>query len=89
MNNTLEDLNNHLFAQLERLGDDMTDEELARELRRSDGMAKIATQIIQNGELAYRAARMAIEYGNGESAEDVMPAMLEKHRKAPTALTKN
>lgn len=50
MKNTLQDLNNHLFEQLERLNDeDLTDEQLDRELRRAEGMTKIATQIIENG----------------------------------------
>lgn len=36
MKNTLGDLNNHLFAQLEKLGDDdLTGEELESELKRS------------------------------------------------------
>lgn len=43
MKNTLQDLNNHLFEQLERLNDeDLTDEQLDRELRRAEGMSKIA-----------------------------------------------
>ena len=55
MKNTLQDLNNHLFEQLERLNDeDLTDEELDRELKRAEGMTKIATQIIENGELAFK-----------------------------------
>ena len=44
MKNTLQDLNNHLFEQLERLNDeDLSDEELDKELKRADGMTKIAT----------------------------------------------
>ena len=43
--NTLGDLNNHLFEQLERLNDDEMDEEtLEKELKRSEGMTKIADQ---------------------------------------------
>ena len=54
MKNTLSDLNNHLFEQLERLNDEsLTEQELDQELRRSEGMTKIAEQIIRNGELAY------------------------------------
>lgn len=55
MKNTLTDLNNHLFEQLERLNDDELDEaQLEKELRRAEGMTKVATQIIQNAELAYK-----------------------------------
>lgn len=44
MRNTLSDLNNHLFEQLEMLNDeDLDDEGLDRELKRADGMSKIAT----------------------------------------------
>ena len=44
-NNTLSDLNNHLFAQLERLSDeDLTQKELEKETMRAkaiNGVAKI------------------------------------------------
>lgn len=64
MKNTLEDLNNHLFEQLERLNDDsLTADDLDKELRRADGMTKIATQIIRNGELAYQTMQYRSEYG--------------------------
>lgn len=63
MKNTLQDLNNHLFEQLERLNDeDLTDEQLDRELRRAEGMTKIATQIIENGELAFKTMVHMDEY---------------------------
>lgn len=77
MKNTLTDLNNHLFEQLERLNDeDLDAEQLERELRRADGMTKIAAQIIQNGELAYRTMVHMDEYGyNVDKA--AVPAMLE------------
>lgn len=78
MKNTLSDLNNHLFAQLERLGDeDMTEEKLEQELKRADGMSKIASQIISNGELAYKTMKHMDEYGY-ERKKNV-PAMLEVH----------
>ncbi|MDE9566409.1 hypothetical protein KKI93_20830 [Xenorhabdus bovienii] len=52
MKNTLEDLNNHLFAQLERLSDeDISGENLETEIRRAKAISGMATQIISNGKL--------------------------------------
>lgn len=76
MKNTLTDLNNHLFEQLERLNDDeLTDEQLEKELKRSEGMAKLASQIIQNGELAYKTMAHLDEYGYNID-KTIVPAML-------------
>ena len=79
MKNKLIDLNNHLFEQLERLNDeDLNGEELEKELRRADGMTKIAAQIIQNGELAYRTMVHLDEYGYGSNRDiNTVPEMLE------------
>lgn len=64
MKNTLKDLNNHLFEQLERLNDDELDADtLEMELKRAEGMSKIAEKIISNGELAYKMTRHLDEYG--------------------------
>ena len=64
MKNTLGDLNNHLFAQLEKLGDeDLDGEELDKEIQRSEAMARIADQIIKNGELQFKAMKHIDEYG--------------------------
>ena len=42
MKNTLGDLNNLLFAQLEKLGDDdLNGEEMDAEIRRAEAMAKV------------------------------------------------
>lgn len=82
MKNTLEDLNNHLFEQLERLNsDDLTAEDLDKELKRSEGMTSIAEQIIRNGELAYKAANTMAQYGaDRRYIDDLMPSMLRKHK---------
>lgn len=81
MKNTLEDLNNHLFEQLERLNDDdLAQEDLEKELRRAEGMTNIAEQIIRNGELQYKAAKTMAEYGVDRTyINDIMPTMLQ-HR---------
>lgn len=76
MRNTLGDLNNHLFAQLEKLGDDdLTGEELDTEIQRSEAMAKIADQIIKNGDLQYKAMKHMDEYGY--ERKKAVPEMLE------------
>lgn len=79
MKNTLTDLNNHLFEQLERLNDDeLTEEQLDKELRRAEGMTKVASQIIQNAELAYKTMVHMAEYGyDRQDAQKVLPPMLE------------
>ncbi|WP_455500929.1 hypothetical protein [Gemmiger sp.] len=77
MRNTLEDLNNHLFEAMERLNDeDLTEEQLDKELKRADGMTKIAGQIIQNAELSYKVMVHMAEYGYSDAVEAGAPAML-------------
>lgn len=74
MKNKLTDLNNHLFAQLERLGDeDLTGEQLADEISRSKAVTGLASQIIANGTLVLKAAEMMQEYPDGKKA---IPKML-------------
>lgn len=56
MKNKLTDLNNHLFAQLERLSDeDLKGEELQAEIQRTEAISKVATQIIGNAQLVLKA----------------------------------
>lgn len=46
MKNTLGDLNNHLFAQLEKLSDDdLSGDELDTEIRRSEAIAKVSERL--------------------------------------------
>ena len=66
MKNKLSDLNNHLFAQLERLSDEgIKGEDLDEEIRRAEAVCNVATQIIDNGSLALKAEKMKQEYGTG------------------------
>jgi hypothetical protein len=74
MKNKLTDLNNHLFAQLERLGDEeLTGEQLTEEISRSKAVTGLASQIIANGTLVLKAVQMKQEYLDGDK---VMPKML-------------
>lgn len=63
MKNTLPDLNNHLFEQLERLNDeDLTSEQLENELQRTKGLERISRTIIQNADLMLQASKLNIEH---------------------------
>lgn len=67
MKNTLNDLNNYLFEQIERLNDDeLNDEQLEKEIRRSEAVQKVAKTIIENGQLALNAKKYVDEYGQGQ-----------------------
>lgn len=56
MKNKLIDLNNHMFAQMERLSDEeLEGDELAREITRSKAVSNLASQIISNARLALDA----------------------------------
>jgi len=64
MKNTLGDLNNHLFAQLERLGEEeLKGEALQEEISRAKSISDIATQVIANGSLVLKAS-LAINDGD-------------------------
>ena len=48
MKNTLNDLNNHIFAALERLNDeDLTGEDLESEIKRSEAVSKLAESAVK------------------------------------------
>lgn len=77
MKNTLSDLNNYLFEAMERLTDDtLSSDQLEQEIKRAESMSKVANQIIQNGELAYRTMVHMDEYGYNVDRNNV-PTMLE------------
>lgn len=72
--NTLSDLNNHLFEQIERLGDeDLEGEKLQSELEKARAVTQVADKIIQNGHLALSAAKFKDDMWN---AEGEIPRML-------------
>ena len=76
MKNTLGDLNNHLFAQLERLNEeDLKGEELKEELMRATAVTNVAKEIISNGNLILQATKLQAET-LGRSITN-MPKMLE------------
>ena len=79
MKNTLGDLNNYLFEQIERLQDDnLSGEELEKEIKRSEAVQGIARTIIDNGALVLKARMHMDEYGKGNTVELPMLGMTEK-----------
>ena len=60
--NTLSDLNNHLFAQLERLGDEsLTQDQLSQEMERAKAINGVAKNIIDNAKTALEGAQFTYE----------------------------
>lgn len=75
MKNTLGNLNNHLFEQLERLNDeDLKGEALQEEITRAKAVALISQNIINNGALVLKAKKSADESFDSEMK---IPKMLE------------
>ena len=73
MKNTLGDLNNHLFAEMERLNDeDLKGDSLQEEIERAKAIGNIATKIIDNANIVLQGEKLKTEYGKVS-----MPKMLE------------
>lgn len=72
MKNHLSDLNNHLFAQMERLSEeDLTPEKIEVEAKRADAIIGISDQILRNADLHLKAAKLIADHG--ERFGDKMP----------------
>lgn len=70
--NKLGDLDNHLFAQLERLADeDLTAEQIEAEVKRSDAIVALADQVIGNAKLKLDAAKLFATHG--AAVKDMLP----------------
>jgi len=75
MKNTLGDLNNHLFAQLERLSDeDVKGEELKEEIERAKAVTSVSSSIIQNANLVFQSKKFMNHMWDSNEG---LPEMLE------------
>ena len=73
--NTLGDLSNHLFEQLERLNDAMLrGDNLKEEIARSSSMQGISTQLIEVGKLQLEAKKLVADF---RGTDEKMPRLLE------------
>lgn len=64
--NTLADLNDHLFAELERLGDEsLAGDALSAEIERARAISGVAQQVVSNASTVLRACEMADMRGQG------------------------
>lgn len=85
MKNTLSDLNNYLFEVLERLNeDDVTEEQLDQEIKRSEAVTRVAQTIILNGKLALDTMKHMDEQGRTYG----VPTMLEVRNEIPNGARK-
>ena len=74
MKNTLGDLNNHLFAEIERLGDEeLTGEELDKEIERARAISTVSSQVIKNAGLILDA----MKFKDDKLSAEELPKMLE------------
>ena len=65
MKNRLSDLNNHLFAQLERLADEgLTSEQIEGEVTRAKAIVQVADTIVDNARLQLQACKLMADHGD-------------------------
>ena len=65
MKNKLTDLNDHLFAQLERLSDEsLSADEISKEVTRAQAIVDIADCIVANASVQLQAVQLAADHGS-------------------------
>nr|DAY42689.1 MAG TPA: hypothetical protein [Caudoviricetes sp.] len=75
MKNTLTDLNNYLFAQMERLNEEeLKGENLENEMKRTKAVVSVASAIVGNANLALQAIKTK---DSMQGADVKLPEMLE------------
>lgn len=73
--NTLSDLTNHLFAELERLSDESLDkEQLKMEIERAKAIKDVAGAVVSNSRLMLNAMEFRSQYGDEGGS---IPKMLQ------------
>ena len=79
MRNTLADLNNILFEQMERLqDDDLKGENLETELKKTKSIVDVASTVIENASLSLEAQKFLIDMGISTKVNIPMLGISEK-----------
>lgn len=79
MKNRLSDLNDHLFAQIERLSDEsLTPEEIDRESTRGNAIVAVADKIVAGAKLQLEAAKLV--WGAGGDPTPHLPGVEAKRQ---------
>ncbi|MES0168219.1 hypothetical protein NKJ87_19890 [Mesorhizobium sp. M0027] len=65
MKNRITDLNDHLFAQIERLSEEgLSGDKLEAEVQRTEALVKVADMIVDNARLGIQAATLVANHGD-------------------------
>lgn len=65
MKNKLTDLNDHLFAQMERLSEeDLSADQIEQECKRADAIVAVSDQILQGASTQLKAATLIANHGD-------------------------
>jgi len=83
MKNSIADLNNILFKQLERLTDDTGELDLEKEMKKAKVVCDVSEKILEVGSLQLRAMEMASEY---QIKNSEMPDVLRMKHSGAKAL---
>lgn len=79
MSNNMTSLNNHLFAQLDRLANaELTADQIDQEVKRADAIVSLADQVSRNADLQLKAAKLFAEHGKA-----VLPLLPQIGSSAP------
>ena len=68
--NSLADLNAILFSQIQKIqNEDATDDELEKEIKKSEAITKLSSQVLSSANIALQAQKQFDEYGTGRTVD--------------------
>lgn len=76
MKNKISDLNDHLFAQLDRLGEEgLQGEKLELEVKRTSAIVAVSEQLVRSANVSLGAAKLVAENSRGREAVANLPLL--------------